>query len=487
MKPFQALFIVLMASALFACGSDDGNYDENGNPISSSSTTSEDDATSEDDTTSEEETVTDVIVAPGDTEGLNFNYIGSSVPFIAIEGTSGAGSTRVNFQLLDVNGDAVAAEPVSFTILAPEGTTLVVDSAVTDENGNVSTAVIGGPIPGPVAVTVSSKNETSVTSSSIGLNVSIGFPDSKSFSMAILPFTVPGIGRNDATVTVTVGFSDGGGNNPIPDGTSVSFFAEAGRIQNGSLGSCTTVNSECQMTWTSSGTMPIDGKVTILAVANGVESFADGLPSNGQYDFNEVYDDIGEAFLDANSNGIYDEGEFYVDAANVAGVKDGMYTGKDFKYTGIQCSDDDQGAGLCERRLVNIFALTEITVVSEELSCQFFNSDGDEITSVDLEADPSITVSVLVFDENMNTPGKDTEISATASNGVVNGDTSWTVQNRDTDITGGYRFDVELVSDVNTIDSGSLTIKSIAPAPSDHESQCKLTVVDVADVVAVEG
>lgn len=477
MKPFQALFIVLMASALFACGSDDGNYDENGNPISSSSTTSEDDATSE------EETVTDVIVSSGDAEGLNFNYIGSSVPFIAIEGTSGAGSTKVNFQLLDVNGDPVVAEPVSFTIVAPEGTSLIVESAVTDENGNVSTAVTGGPILGPVAISVTSDNDTSVTSSSIGLSVSIGFPDQNSFSMSLDTLTVPGIRRDNATVTVTVGFSDGGGNNPIPDGTSVSFNAEAGRIQNGSLGSCTTVNSECQMTWTSSGTMPTDGKVTILAFAVGVETFVDALPSNGQYDFGETYTDIPEAFLDANFNGSYDLGEFYVDA----GEKDELYTDADLKYTGIQCSDSDQEAGFCERRFVNIFAQTEITVVSDELSCQFFNSDGDEITSVDLEADPSITVSVLVFDENMNTPGKDTEISATASNGVVNGDTSWTVQNRDTDITGGYRFDVELVSDVNTIDSGSLTIKSIAPEPSGHESQCKLTVVDVADVVAVEG
>ena len=81
---------------------------------------------------------------------------------------------------------------------------------------------------------------------------------------------------------------------------------------------------------------------------------------------------------------------------------------------------------------------------------------------------------------NGNTPATGTVINATATNGTVNGDTTWTVPN------GGntaYTFDVELVADSNKIDSGSLVIKSQAAAPAELISKCTLAVIDTPSTI----
>ncbi|MFP5357758.1 MAG: hypothetical protein ACLGHI_04795 [Gammaproteobacteria bacterium] len=109
-------------------------------------------------------------------------------------------------------------------------------------------------------------------------------------------------------------------NNPVPDGTAVNFRTEAGSIEPG----CSSENQsgECFVLWRSQGDRPLDGRVTILATAIGEENFIDR-NGNGIYDSDpngdgattdaEPFDDMGEAFLDADENGLRGINEDYID------------------------------------------------------------------------------------------------------------------------------------------------------------------------------
>ena len=486
MKSFQTLSAILITSVMFGCGSDDGQYTSGGiaiSPDSSSDSSNVSDSSDSSDSSdvSDSSALSDVtIIVEAPAEANNFNYVGSSEAWLAIQGTGGKSSTTITFQLLDIYGQAIVSEPVTFELTGPEGTTLVLESSETDSNGNVSTAVNAGSAAGPVIVTVISENDPTILSSSNGLFVSTGFPDQDSFSIFADKLSVPGINRKDAKVAVTVALADADGNAPIPDGTVVTFRAEAGRIEsaaNGLIGSCTTVNSQCSMTWTSIGEMPDDGEVTILAYALGVESFKDVNPSDGIYNDGEVFTDNAEVFLDENYNEAYDFGEWYLDVDDALGDNDQAYTIGDGKYTGMQC---EENVDYCDQRFIYIYKQMSITVSTDEHVCEFRDDAGAILTSVDLTVDPSVTVSVSVSDLNGNTPATGTVINATATNGTVNGDATWTVPNGD---NTAYTFDVELVADSNKIDSGSLVIKSQAAAPAELVSKCTLTVIDTPSTI----
>jgi hypothetical protein len=121
-------------------------------------------------------------------------------------------------------------------------------------------------------------------------------------------------------------------NNPVPDGTVAFFTTEFASIEP----SCETFEGGCTVTLTSQeprqqlfntgfikrtdavacpshGAMqpcPVSlgnifgGRSTILATAIGEESFIDA-NGNGLYDDGELFEDLGEAFLDHNEDGIY--------------------------------------------------------------------------------------------------------------------------------------------------------------------------------------
>ncbi len=73
---------------------------------------------------------------------------------------------------------------------------------------------------------------------------------------------------------------------------------------------------------------PRDNLVAMIAVTTGEESFVD-LNNNGVYDDGEPFVDTTEPFVDNNDNGTWDAGELYIDTDG-----DGMWTGKNGVYDG---------------------------------------------------------------------------------------------------------------------------------------------------------
>jgi len=156
--------------------------------------------------------------------------------------------------------------------------------------------------------------------------------------------------------------------NPVPDGTAVNFFAESGLVagqpvvQGLPVGSCVTTNSTCSATFTSQGTRPANGRVTVLAYAVGEEGFTDhngnGTVDNigEMVDVNGISTDIGDAYLDANEDGIYQpltEQFINFTGAGFVGLTSGLapfnFVGAtssgDGKYHGVLCTTP--GVGLC--------------------------------------------------------------------------------------------------------------------------------------------
>jgi len=170
----------------------------------------------------------------------------------------------------------------------------------------------------------------------------VGDPDSFSLSREE-SVVAQADGIDGKTTKVTIRLA-GNLNNPAVPPTTVYFTTEGGNIES----SCTTTDGKCSVTWESSRPRLKDGRATILAYAQGAESFKD-LNSNGFFDGDDKLTvDLREAFRDDNENGARDLDELFVQYPTQITVESGSdaeYDTADGKYAGPKCqkncADDD--------------------------------------------------------------------------------------------------------------------------------------------------
>ena len=376
--------------------------------------------------------ITATVITGGDTVSANttinvspanigfLQFIDVTEPVIALKGTGGANRTEISevtFKLVDSNGNDLASRTVNFELsTAVGGITLGTASAITNASGEVKTSVLSGSIATPVRVIASSEEEVEgntvvVTAPSDILVVSTGIADQNSFSLSRSIFNPHALNVDGNTVAVNARLADHF-NNPVPDGTAVTFITEGGVIEP----SCTTTNGACSVTWTSSNPrpftdsmyentiaqkcdgglpcplgilnndltidLPLGGRATVHAYAIGEETFSD-LNGNGYFDSEDFFDDlfdIPEAFIDNNEDGTFggkdcsdgtdpcsrdnstgDEFEEFVDFDG-----NGTWTTQNGLYNGLLCREEDETAGLCSRQLVNVFQNQEIVMSGDE-------------------------------------------------------------------------------------------------------------------------
>lgn len=299
-------------------------------------------------------TVTVVAASVGSIE------FGSATPTtIGLKGTGITDTSVVTFKVLSSTGSPQAGQTVDFSINSSVGgITISPTSATSAADGTVQTVVSSGTAHTSVRVTAtipSSGSTPAITAQSSQLTITSGLPTSNSFSIAIgspnyhnvntnAPSTPPACPNVEAwnligvTVPFTVILSDRY-NNPVPDGTAVSFTTNAGTV----AGSCTTTSTSgtsaatCPVTWTSASPEPYsvaanytpsnsgpvnldaldkyqDGRGQVLAYALGEESFTD-LSGTGYYEDADPFIQLSEPFLDENESGT-----FYSNTVTVAGV-----------------------------------------------------------------------------------------------------------------------------------------------------------------------
>lgn len=283
----------------------------------------------------------------------------STVPTtIALKG-AGTGTVPetavVTFRVKSSQGRPLANQLVNFTLdTSVGGMALAPTSQSTNSKGDVSTTVQAGTVATSVRVTATLTN-SSVRTQSGQLSVSTGMPDQDSFTLALSTFNPEALRYPGETVTVTAFLADHF-NNPVPDGTTVSFMTEGGEIEP----ACITAKGVCSVAWRSQDPAPVDHRATILATAVGEESFrdedgdgffgnadGDAYADNGNGQYDEPFADTNangrfdEPFVDTNLSVTYDFGELFVDHN-----RNGRYDGNGTNPAGETAYTDLNGNGV---------------------------------------------------------------------------------------------------------------------------------------------
>ncbi|MEZ9139913.1 MULTISPECIES: hypothetical protein [unclassified Shewanella] len=330
-------------------------------------------------------------------------FVSAEPENIGILGTGGIESSVVKFQVLDKNSNVVANQAVNFSLnTVVGGISIAPITATTNNDGIVQTVVTTGTVATSVRVTGTIQGSSPVIASqSSQLVVSTGIPDQDSFSLSSTIRNAEGWNYEGAKVEVTARMADAF-NNPVPDGTTVSFTTEGGSIED----ACQTINGACSVMWTSQlprpegksfydalGNQilspiqnlkcykltdksedptceednivygnyygqPYGGRATITATAIGEESFPD-LNGNGRFDADEMNEflngtdvtgekfDLDDAFNDYNEDTVFNPQA----ADSLKGLDGGaleelidfnvntVFDTADGLYNGVLCSD----------------------------------------------------------------------------------------------------------------------------------------------------
>ncbi|WP_455365268.1 hypothetical protein, partial [Kaarinaea lacus] len=396
-------------------------------------------------------------------------FVSAEPSTIALQGTAGIGLTEssdVTFRVVDDAGRAVSGTTVNFTLSTTVGgITLSRDSGTTSSDGTVQVSVSSGTVSTSVRVVASADTGSGiVTTQSVALAISTGYPDDDSFEIVatkLRPHTWECSGEQ---VTITA-FASDRFNNPAPDGTAVAFQAEGGSIE----GSCLITNGQCSVTWTGTDPRPSDsnvpattndGRATITATVIGEESYIDAGPSNGRFDDGEFFTDLPEAFYDINENGVWDTGEEYFDYN-----ENGIHDGPDGTYNGLLCT---QGSTECNTTMPVLTIMDNLVLVmaSREQNLTVFDANNAIVfqngvsvgTGITLPNDGSVeTLRIEYEDDRGQQPPAGSSIitSVTGTTGEILGGSSTDIV--DNAAPGPASFTIALKS-ANNPEDGVLTV-----------------------------
>jgi hypothetical protein len=303
--------------------------------------------------------------------------------------------------------------------------------------------------------------------------VSTGRADENSFSLSIETFNPEAYNIDGVTVGVTIRAADHF-NNPVPDGTAISFRTEGGSIGQ----SCTTTDGACSVNWVSQAPRPSDGRVTILAFAIGNESFTD-LNGNGYYDDGDIAGvDLPEPFVNDNesesSPGVPSYDPATEEPVDFNG--DQLYTGADGGYTGVLCQHSTNCA-----TATSLYVWEDTVLImgssSHDIAATPSSTDGSNIC-IDATTFTDVTITVDGADGSQYPPSG-TSISADTSVGSVEGTGSWTVPNTSPSAGTVWSETVSLTGGGTPGDIGKLTIT--VQTPSGTPDVLLLDVLEVAD------
>ncbi|WDE12680.1 hypothetical protein [Thalassomonas haliotis] len=296
-------------------------------------------------------------------------FISAEPSSIALKGSGGVDKQEFSTLTFRVNsdlGNPLAQQEVDFSLNTDVGDiSLTPTSGFTNSQGEISTQVNAGTVPTSVRVTAKATMDfegqaTPVQSQSDLLSIVSDLPEQSSFTIAASVLNPEADTTNGVTSTISVWLADNF-NNPVPDGTTVTFTAEGGHIP----GSCNTSNGSCFVTWISANDRVDDHRVTILATALGHETFYETNGNNtfDDNDGNAITDtgvdsgfgshgsealgfiDMSEAWRDDNEDSVYNDGEIYYDDDN-----SDAFSAADSLYNGPRC----EGSSCSEQRSIRL-------------------------------------------------------------------------------------------------------------------------------------
>ena len=109
---------------------------------------------------------------------------------------------------------------------------------------------------------------------SSNLAVAVGLPSQLNFSLSQTTHNIEGYNRDGTPNGYHILAADRSGN-PVPDGTTINYWAEGGQVAATSQTLLADRLARSTATFVSQAPRPLDGRVTIVAYALGDESFVD--------------------------------------------------------------------------------------------------------------------------------------------------------------------------------------------------------------------
>ncbi len=237
----------------------------------------------------------------------SITFTSATPNLIYLKGSGNIQSSTVKFQVVDTSGNPLPNQVVTLNLSTfagglelNQGTSPVTETS--DAGGYVTAIVNSGTVPTPVRVTATLAS--GVTTVSSNLAVVTGLPSQLNFSLSQKTTNIEGWNYDGVPNTYTIYAADRSGN-PVPDGTSVLFWAEGGQVQGTASTTTSGGISGTTVNYVSSSPRPSDGRVTILAYTIGEESFAD-LAGTNVYQSPDPYQDLGNVVKSRLFDGIYD-------------------------------------------------------------------------------------------------------------------------------------------------------------------------------------
>jgi hypothetical protein len=423
---------------------------------------------------------------------------------------------RVNFKLsTSVGGLTHVPSQLGDTFPFPPGK----DQGVTDVNGIARTTVMAGTVATPVRVLAFLEHSV-LTAESDQLMVTSGVAAQNNFTLSSSMFNTEGwdaagcAAPSGAIITARLGDYF---NNPVPDGTAVSFTAEGGSIDASCLtGQDSAVQADgsvltrkgtpgaCSVRFCAGNPRPDDGRVTILAHALGEESFIDA-NGNDRFDAGESYVDLGEPFRNDRAvtalNANFQDDAF--SSGNAVRVGNEPYTDSNSSGAWDRRGDGQYNGVLRAPSSVNTSPANTVHV--RKALVQVLSTSKAQITplgSVPFALDSCMdgtlfenavrTFPIAIRDINgtvfpinrsaitgqaIDLPGNPlpagTTIAFTASNGAIVNGRSFVVPNIESASAANWVYPVQMVSDVtqvgtvcqlNKVRSGTLTVTVTTPS-----------------------
>jgi len=422
----------------------------------------------------------------------SINFISADPTQLVLLGTGGQNSQTISTLLFQVNGtlgNPLAQQNVTFSLNTQTGgLSLFPALGITNSQGQVSARVTSGNVPTSVRVTAEVVTESgiSVLTQSDLLAVNTGLPDQNSFTLSADNLNPEANSISGQTVGLVARLADTF-NNPVPDGTSVSFTTEGGIIEP----SCTTTNGTCRVTWTSANPRTLDHRITILATAIGHETLFDANGNNSYEDSDggpisdntdsgfgfSVYGETGfvdhsEAWRDDNEDNIRDAAEIFLDYND-----DGDFNGPDKFFNGPQCipgntcgggGADSLGSLHVRKALVLVMsgsrALMDIINTSKTVIFSNYQTASQPDLSIDSGSSLSFT---LRFSDSAEQPiASGSQILITSSTGTLAGQVEFVMPRTNRPGAGEISFTLSN-DEVDPVDS---TVSALITSPSGIQS-----------------
>lgn len=245
------------------------------------------------------------------------NFVAANPVQIYITGSGATSQSLLKFTVLTSTGAPFSGANVTISLEENPGGvglgTAVNSKPLTltsDSTGVVAFTAFAGTKPGPVKILATLTGDPTIYAYSSNFTVQQGPPYQERFSISATDFNIEGVNFDGATSTLAVRLADRQGN-AVPAGTVVNFTTGAG----GQVGSSCTVTLDdngiagCKTTFSSQDPRSANGRVSVLAYAEGLKTFLDN-DSNNIYSVGDELTNMGDAYRDDNENGEWDPGEF---------------------------------------------------------------------------------------------------------------------------------------------------------------------------------